>query len=133
MTTIIEQSRQFAMQDPPAAVTVRRFVEAINSQDLARLTALMTDDHVFIDNAGHAFHGRAKMQNAWTSYFSAYPEYRIHVDAILTSGADAAIVGRTTGSHVASDVEQVEIVAWTAKIHDGLVAEWRIYAEPASG
>ena len=44
------------------------------------------------------------------------------------SGNDVAILGRTTGSNVSSELEEKETVLWTAKIQDGFIAEWRLYS-----
>lgn len=114
-------------QDTPASVALA-FIERINARDLDGLTALLTDDHLFIDYRGNEERGRDLVREGWAGYFRAYPDYRIRVDHVLTSGDGVAIVGRTTGSHVGPDVEANEAVVWTADIDHGRVAEWRIYA-----
>ncbi|MGC1121576.1 MAG: nuclear transport factor 2 family protein [Candidatus Methanofastidiosia archaeon] len=111
------------------AVTLKivalEFVEAINSGDPERLIALQTEDFAFIDMSGDIEHG----QQGWSDYFSAHPEYRIHVQQVLIGGKGVAIIGRTSGSHVPPDVEAEETVLWTAEIRNGLVSEWRIYTD----
>ena len=104
---------------------VMRFVDCINAGDLRALMAHQTEDFTFIDMSGNVFTGR----QGWEDYFTSYPDYRIHVDRVVTGGDGVAIIGRTTGSHVAPDVEEHEAVLWTAEIRDGLVAEWRIYTD----
>jgi len=104
---------------------VLEFVECINAGDPEALMAHMTDDFRFIDMSGNVFTGR----QGWEDYFTSYPDYRIHVDRIVTGGDGVAIMGRTTGSHVSPEVEEYEAVLWTAEIRDGLVAEWRIYTD----
>ena len=104
---------------------VLEFVECINAGDPEALMAHMTDDFRFIDMSGNVFTGR----QGWEDYFTSYPDYRIHVDRIVTGGDGVAIMGRTTGSHVSPEVEEHEVVLWTAEIRDGLVAEWRIYTD----
>jgi len=108
----------------PKSVTLK-FVEVINLGDSEALTKLQTDDFTFIDMAGDITRGR----DGWEGYFSSFPKYKIHVQHILTSGNGVAIIGKTTGSHVPPEVEEHETVIWTAKIRNGLVAEWRIYSD----
>ena len=101
-----------------------KFVEVINAGDSEELVKLQTEDFTLVDMAGDAFRGR----DGWQSYFSSYPKYKIHVQHVLMSGNGVAIIGKTTGSHVPPEVEEHEMVLWTAEIRDGLVAEWRIYS-----
>lgn len=108
----------------PKSVALK-FVEIINAGDSEELVKLQTEDFTLIDMAGDVYRGR----DGWQSYFSAYPKYKIHVQHVLTSGNVVAIVGKTTGSHVSPEVEEKETVLWTAKIRNGLVAEWRIYSD----
>jgi limonene-1,2-epoxide hydrolase len=104
---------------------VLKFIECINAGDPERLMSLQTEDFTFIDYSGDAYHGR----QGWQDYFSAYPEYTIHVEHIITSGDGVAILGRTTGSHVSPEVEEIWTILWTAEIWGDLVAEWRIYSD----
>ena len=101
------------------------FVKAINNGDSEALINLQTEDFTLIDADGEIFRGR----DGWEGYFSAYPEYKIHVQHVLTGGNGAAIIGKTTGSQVPPEVEEKETVLWTAEIRDGRVAEWRLYTD----
>ena len=40
-----------------------------------------------------------------------------------------AVIGKTTGLHVASEIGGREVAAWLAEVQDGLVSEWRIYSD----
>ena len=102
-----------------------RFVEAINNGDSESLIKLQTEDFTLIDADGGVFRGR----DGWEGYFSDYPKYRIHVQHVLTGGNGVAIIGKTTGSQVAREIEENETVFWTAEIRDDLVAEWRLYTD----
>jgi len=108
----------------PESVALR-FVEVINAGDSEGLVKLQTEDFTLVDTGGDVFRGRS----GWQDYFSAYPNYRIHAQHVLTSGSGVAIIGKTTGSHVSPEVEENETVLWTAEIRDGLVSEWRIYSD----
>lgn len=101
------------------------FVKAINDRDSKALINLQTEDFTLIDVDGEVFRGR----DGWEGYFSAYPEYNIHVQHVLTGGNGVAIIGKTTGSQVPPEIEEKETVLWTAEIREGLVAEWRLYTD----
>jgi len=106
------------------------FVDCINRQDVQGLATLMTDDHTFVGYVrGDRARGREVMTKGFAEYFAAFPDYRIHVAKVLRSGDDIAIIGSTTGSHVAPELEARETLIWIAKIEEGLVAEWRIYTD----
>ena len=102
-----------------------KLVEVINAGDSEALVKLQTEDFTFIDMEGDVYRGR----DGWQGYFSAYPRYKIHVKQVLTGGNGVAIIGKTTGSHVAPEIEEKETVLWIAEIRDGLVAKWRIYSD----
>jgi ketosteroid isomerase-like protein len=104
---------------------VLKFIDTINSGDSRGLIALQTEDFMFIDMDGNKYVGR----DGWENYFRDYPDYRIHVERILLSGDDVAILGKTTGSHVASSLEVLENVLWIAEVRDGKVSSWRIYSD----
>ena len=102
-----------------------KFVEAINNGDSKALIKLQTEDFTLIDVKGEIFRGR----DGWEGYFSAYPEYKINAQQVLTGGNGVAIIGKTTGSQVPDEIEKRETVLWTAEIRDGLVAQWRLYTD----
>jgi len=116
------------MRDSPEEIALR-FVECINNQDLPGLVALMTDDHVFIDYGGCVHTRRVMEEGGWPGYFSQYPDYKIHISKVARSGDDVALIGTTTGSHAPPEIEARWTLIWIARIRDGLVAEWRIYAD----
>jgi hypothetical protein len=106
------------------AVTLR-FIDCINNGDSEGLKALQTEDFTLIDMGGDAFVGR----DGWEDYFTSYPDYKIHIEKILFSGKDVAIIGKTTGSHVEPKIEVLETVLWIAEVRAGLVAKWQIYSD----
>lgn len=103
--------------------TVLRYIGHINEGERAAIAAMTSPDVKFTDYGGDVYYEEEFMQN----YLANYPEYRIHIDHALTGGNGVAIVGRTSGSHLAAEVEKREILVWTAEVNDGLIREWRIY------
>lgn len=114
----------------PAQVTLR-FVDCINTRDLEGLTALMTEQHTFVDLAGDVQRGRAVMQAGWQSYFSSFPDYRIYLARIFVTDDTVTLIGRTTGSHLGlpDEIEFQDPLIWVARVEGERVAEWRLYPD----
>ncbi|TFF93136.1 nuclear transport factor 2 family protein [Candidatus Thorarchaeota archaeon] len=70
------------MSEQDAKTVVLRFVDCINSEDPEGLMALQTDDFTFTSYSEEIFVGR----DGWHDYFTSYPDYKIHVDRLITSG-----------------------------------------------
>jgi ketosteroid isomerase-like protein len=116
------------------AETVLRFVELINERDVDKLTAMMTEDHVFVDSLGEKVHGREKMRAAWQSYYALCPDYWVSHEEIFQNGSSVAIFGTAGGTIAAKGKLPPENkwripAAWLAVVRDGLVEEWRVYAD----
>jgi ketosteroid isomerase-like protein len=119
------------------------FVERINAGDVAGIVALMTDDHEFVDTSGAAFRGREGMHDGWVAYFRLFPDYQIAVDRVLVEGPDVTLLGRSSGTLSAFGLEALRRpdgslppdhelqgpAIWTACVRDGLVCQWRVYAD----
>ncbi|MGX1885392.1 nuclear transport factor 2 family protein [Streptomyces sp. NPDC055287] len=104
---------------------VSHFNAAINSQDLAGLAALMSEDHTLIDTEGGTVRGRLACLQAWRGFFAAFPDYR-NVFTDLTAQDDVVAV---SGYSVCSQPELAGPAVWTARITGTLVAEWHVYTD----
>jgi len=62
-------------------------------------------------------------------YLEQFPNYKIHAHKFLQGGNGAAIIGKTSGSHIPPEIEEKETLLWIAEIQDGLISEWRIYSD----
>jgi hypothetical protein len=62
--------------------TITDFAAAINSHDLEKIAALMSDDHTFIDAHGNEMAGKETMKAGWDSYFGLFPDYYIEIEQI---------------------------------------------------
>lgn len=91
----------------------------------------MTADHRFVDMAGDAEEGREVMRAGWADYFARFPDYMIHLSHFFVREDAAILIGRTTGSHLQlpRHAEFQEPVIWSARVANGLVAEWRLYPD----
>jgi ketosteroid isomerase-like protein len=106
------------------ALTVT-FNEHINNRDLDGLAALMTDDHAFIDAAGHAIRGKSKCLEAWRGFFASFPDYRNVFDSLVVAGDSVVVVGRSNCPDLRLDGPAL----WVAKASDDKLAEWRVYED----
>jgi len=121
------------MNESPEHIA-RAFVDAINHQDVDRLAALMAPEHRFIDSLGNLVEGRDKMRVGWIGYFKIIPDYQIAVDECFCEGLGVVFFGVATGTFVTQGELKPENrwrtpVALRATIGDGLVTEWRVYAD----
>lgn len=127
----------------------REFVAAINRQDVDALVRLMTPDHLFIDSLGHSARGAESIREGWNLYFQMVPDYHISIDEEYADGDRVVMLGtaRGTYAHAFDDVQAMGLprqmmdggskkpmrwqtpAALRARIEDGKVAEWRVYAD----
>jgi ketosteroid isomerase-like protein len=104
---------------------VVKFNEHINNRDLDGLAALMTDDHTFIDTAGHAIHGKSTCLEAWRGFFSSFPDYQNVFHSLAVEDNSVVVVGHST----CSDSRLDGPVLWVAKASADKLAEWRVYED----
>lgn len=118
--------------DSPLHV-VRSFVDRINAHDVEGLTALMTDDHVFIDALGARTVGRDAMRLGWKSYLDAFPDYEVTVDEWVERDDVVGLFGTARGTYAGDPAGGwATPAAWKARVRDGLVAEWRAFCDTES-
>jgi len=109
------------MDSSPADVVVR-FNLCINSRDLDGLSALMADEHVFIDAAETSIDGKEACLRAWRGFFEQFPDYRNIFDRIVARDGEVAIGGRSTCSDARLDGPAL----WAATVWCGQVRQWRV-------
>jgi limonene-1,2-epoxide hydrolase len=114
--------------------TVLQFLEHINRHDADKLAELMTEDHVFIDSLGHSVRGREHMRAGWRSYFAFCPDYWVSQEEIFPGRDRVAVFGAAGGTVAADGVLAPEntwrtSAAWLAIVDEGLVKQWRVYAD----
>jgi ketosteroid isomerase-like protein len=114
--------------------TVLHFLDRINQRDADKLAELMTEDHLFIDSLGQSVCGREPMRAAWQHYFSFCPDYTVSHKEIFSSGNLVAVFGEAAGTIAADGKLSAENnwripAAWRAMVQNGLLKEWRVYAD----
>ena len=99
------------------------FNDAINRADLDGLTALMSNDHLFVDTAGSNVEGKEACTAAWASFFDSFPGYRNVFDSVEYVGGGQVVA---TGCSVSSFEELDGPARWRATVAGGLISEWRV-------
>jgi len=114
--------------------TVLDFMERINLRDAGRLAELMPEDHVFLDALGKAVRGREQMRAGWLGYYAMCPDYWVSHEAVFAHGNQVAAFGEAGGTIARDGKLPPENrwrtpAAWLAVVENGLVKEWRVYAD----
>jgi hypothetical protein len=110
------------------AQVVVSFIDCINRGDVEGLGRLMTEDHQLkVFNEG-ALIGRHANLAAWRGYVETYPDYAIHAHRIAEHAATVAVLGHTTGSHLAlPDAEESQLtLIWLAEIANQAIHSWTL-------
>jgi ketosteroid isomerase-like protein len=118
----------------PAEIVAQAFVRAINRQDVDGLVALMAPEYRFVDSLGNAVVGRQKMRAGWAAYFKMVPDYSIAVEESFFDGPVVMLLGVAEGTYAPDGVLKAKNhwktpAAIRAQVEDGLVVEWRVYAD----
>jgi ketosteroid isomerase-like protein len=131
----------------PELDVATQFVNAINRQDLDALVELMTPDHQFTDSLGNIARGRDGMREAWKLYFQLVPDYQLKIEETYISDSSVVMLGTAGGtySHGFERIQETGMpmpdgtsklanrwqtpAAVRARIDDGKVSEWRVYAD----
>jgi limonene-1,2-epoxide hydrolase len=121
-----------------ATVVVKSFIDAINTHNLPALSALMTEDHTFIDSAGKVVSGRDKMMVSWQAYFQMFPDYEIRVETMLSDKNLVAVFGSACGTYNGKrgliPENRIEMpAAWKAIVEHGKIKSWQVYADWTEG
>jgi ketosteroid isomerase-like protein len=110
--------------------TLKSFMDCINAHDIDGLSALMTDDHRFVDAHGNEITGKEKMTAGWAGYFEWFPDYHIEVTDVFENGNTFAMFGFAGGSFKGKESESWRLpAAWKAILTDGRVALWQVIAD----
>jgi ketosteroid isomerase-like protein len=110
------------------------FLERINQRNVDKLAELMTADHVFIDSLGNAVNGREKMRFGWRGYYALCPDYWVSHEEIFSEGNWVGVFGAAGGTisvngKVLAENKWRTPTAWLAVVENGLVKQWRVYAD----
>jgi ketosteroid isomerase-like protein len=107
--------------------TITDFAAAINSHDLEKIAALMSDDHTFIDAQGNEMIGKETMKAGWDSYFELFPDYYIEIEEILSKGNLVLAYGWAAAG-TAKKAWKIP-AAWRAIVRNGKIKLWQVYAD----
>jgi hypothetical protein len=91
-------------------------------------------DHMFIDSLGQSVSGREKVRSGWKGYFVFCPDYWVSHEEAFPSGKLVAVFGAAGGTiaadrKLAPENKWHASAAWLAIVENGLVKQWRVYAD----
>ncbi len=112
----------------PVQITLD-FIDAINRNDLDKVTGIMTEDHLFIDLDKEEIYDHKTLVRWWQFYFSHWPEYRICVSELYQHENKVIVIGRTCGSHVEIPVsrEYRDTLLWYSEVVDNQIKNWHLH------
>jgi hypothetical protein len=84
----------------------------------------MSDDHVFIDTAGHSIAGKRACLYAWREFFASFPGYRNTFESIHVV-YDVVTIAAYSVCPGYPDLEGPAL--WTAVIVRGRVSQWHVH------
>jgi ketosteroid isomerase-like protein len=84
------------MDGAAAEALMRSYNARISGRDVDGLSALMTNDHVFIDTAGKKVVGKEACLSAWRGFFAAFPDYRNIFEHMRIVDDHIVIAGRSS-------------------------------------
>lgn len=116
------------MQMDRNTTVVSRFNGFINARDIEGLSAMMTDDHIFIDSANRQVIGKVDCIRAWKGFFAAFPDYQNHFEHVSAHAELIVLMGRTS----CSDARLDGAALWSARVRDEQVSEWRVFEDTVS-
>ncbi len=117
----------------PESVT-NAFVRALNRQDVEGMLALMTPAHRLVDSMGTVVEGLEKMRAGWAGYFKMVPDYTLAIEETYASGPVVILMGVAQGTftrtgELGPENQWRTPIALRAFVEDGLITEWRVYAD----
>lgn len=118
----------------PILEVALQFADAINRQNTADLTRLMSKNHVFVDSLGKVVEGRETMEAGWAAYFRMVPDYTVLIDETYSHGPIVVMLGTARGTYTKDgrllpENKWQTPAAWRATVQNGQVTEWRVYAD----
>ncbi|MBN2571749.1 MAG: nuclear transport factor 2 family protein [Ignavibacteriales bacterium] len=103
--------------------TTLKFNDFINKHDIQALSKLITIDHTFIDRESKVIKSKNEVIDVWTNFFEMYPDYKNHIERVEVKKEYIVLVGYAYWD----ENSKCDNALWTAKVENGLVAEWRVY------
>jgi len=107
--------------------TLHQWISAINDHDVTRIASLMTPDSVFVDSLGNRVESARTIEAGWRSYFAICPDYWIRAESSISEG-DTTLISGEAGGTIDGETWGIP-AAWKAVIRDGLMLEWRVFAD----
>ena len=90
----------------------------------------MSVDLLFIDSGGKEYRGKKIMIQAWITYFTMFPDYKIEISEIMETDSMIGLFGLVSGSfNERKSAKYLIPAAWKVKVKEGQVTHWQVYCE----
>lgn len=114
--------------------TVQEYIRAINRQDLETMSALMSEDHEFVDASGGHYSGRDEILKGWPDYYAMFPDYSIEVIDIFEQDDRVAVFGFASATYWnlkdATHNNYWRIpAAWKAIVRNNKIIYWQVFCD----
>ena len=113
---------------------VRDFVVAINSHSTEKISALMTEGHLFTDAQNYRIIGKERVTSGWKGYLEWFPDYKIEVEKIISDKDTFAVFGFAQGTfhNLKQDSTRANWrlpASWKVIVQGNKIALWQVYAD----
>ena len=113
---------------------VLKFVDAINSHDVKKIAALLTDGHIFIDAHDQVYQGKEIMRDSWSMFFEKFPDYHVDVKEVYEHGNTFMLVGHASGTLAKAGSADAakhwkRPAAWKVIVSNDLIQHWQVFAD----
>ena len=109
---------------------VLNYVSAINNADILEMDKIMSNDLLYIDSAGKEYRGKEVMIQAWITYFTMFPDYKIEVTEITENDAMIGLFGSASGTFNEKKTAYYRLpAAWKVIVREGNIVHWQVYCE----
>jgi steroid delta-isomerase-like uncharacterized protein len=79
--------------------TVRRLTNMINSRELSSLDECLEENYVYESTSGEKTEGLGQVRDLLGSYFQAFSDFEISIEAMFAEGDQVCVIYRQTGKH----------------------------------
>jgi len=112
--------------------TIRRLRDRMNAHDAQGMAALFAPDYRSEQPAhpNRGFGGHEQVATNWSAMFSGVPDLTAEVVSEVTVGATCWAEWVWHGHHIDGSPFEMRGTTIVELVHDGLIAEMRLYMEP---
>src|SRR4030095_1485834 len=108
------------------------FIQAINDHSIEKISALVTDDHIFTDAHNNSITGKETIKQGWAGYFKWFPDYKIEIDEFYESDDTFVMFGFASATYrgINPVTNHWKLpAAWKACMENSKIKLWQVYCD----